>query len=69
MSGRSLRRLPILAHARHIGLSPVLTSASATSDVETWLGAMKLVVQQEALTRVDREVLEEKPGGVLSNGC
>ncbi|KAF8318232.1 hypothetical protein DL93DRAFT_2076248 [Clavulina sp. PMI_390] len=49
MSGRSLRRLPVLAHARHIGVSS--TAHAAVSDVEVWLKAMELVVDQEAAIR------------------
>jgi hypothetical protein len=49
MSGRSLRRLPVLAHARHIGVSAA--SHGAASNVEVWLRAMELVVDQEATVR------------------
>lgn len=49
MSGRSLRRLPVLAHARHIGLSA--SDGGTASDVEVWLRAMELVVDQEVAAR------------------
>ena len=42
LSGRSLRRLPVLSHARYIGM----TSGSA-SDVEVWLKAMSKCVEDE----------------------
>lgn len=63
MSGRSLRRLPVLAHARYIGTLPAtaprptsrpndalkqhFTSGRGTA-VETWLEAMERVVQAQA---------------------
>lgn len=49
MSGRSLRRLPVLAHARHIGVSA--SANGVASEVEVWLQAMGLVVEQEAAVR------------------
>lgn len=49
MSGRSLRRLPVLAHARHIGVSS--SASGAVSDAEVWLRAMELVVEQEVTAR------------------
>ncbi|KDQ20630.1 hypothetical protein BOTBODRAFT_124328 [Botryobasidium botryosum FD-172 SS1] len=42
MSGRSLRRLPVLAHARYIGASAA--GVRGASDVEVWLHAMEKVV-------------------------
>lgn len=48
MSGRSLRRLPVLAHARHIGMTPRHARAS---DVEVWLDAMNKVVAEESTGR------------------
>ncbi len=66
MSGRSLRRLPVLAHARYIGTLPApaprvasrpngvskqhFTSGRGTV-VETWLEAMERVVQAQATER------------------
>ena len=66
MSGRSLRRLPVLAHARYIGTLPTLSvrqasrpnglpkhhpKAGAGTAVETWLDAMERVVQAQATER------------------
>ena len=66
MSGRSLRRLPVLAHARYIGMLPASTaripatqgtsgrsafSSSSAITVEIWLDAMERVVQGEATER------------------
>ncbi|KAI0771888.1 P-loop containing nucleoside triphosphate hydrolase protein [Trametes elegans] len=70
MSGRSLRRLPVLAHARYIGTLPsAIPHASAGVNgltkrstppgqgpnrgaaVETWLGAMERVVENQGLER------------------
>jgi hypothetical protein len=42
MSGRFLRRLPILAHARHL-----VAKGSGRLPVASWLTAMGLVVQEE----------------------
>ncbi|KAG8865286.1 hypothetical protein FRB96_000176 [Tulasnella sp. 330] len=44
MSGRSLRRLPVLAHARHIGASAM---GGRASDISVWLDAMTKVVADE----------------------
>ncbi|KAG9014973.1 hypothetical protein FRB94_007045 [Tulasnella sp. JGI-2019a] len=44
MSGRSLRRLPVLAHARHIGASAI---GGRASDIGVWLDAMTKVVADE----------------------
>ncbi len=61
MSGRSLRRLPVLAHARYIGSMPlsaprqkqVLGGGAHTSvtDVTVWLQAMEKVVDAQAIER------------------
>ncbi|KAI0030229.1 P-loop containing nucleoside triphosphate hydrolase protein [Vararia minispora EC-137] len=57
MSGRALRRLPVLAHARYIGLAftPQASSISNVQKaggmavrVETWLGAMERVLDGHA---------------------
>lgn len=45
MSGRSLRRLPVLAHARHIGINT--TDEMHQSPVEDWIEAMQRVVEEE----------------------
>ncbi|PAV20714.1 P-loop containing nucleoside triphosphate hydrolase [Pyrrhoderma noxium] len=65
-SGRSLRRLPVLAHARYIGLMPVKTkgvskpngqtgpnsaSRSQPISVGVWLAAMQKVVDDESFNR------------------
>lgn len=52
MSGRLLRRLPVLAHARHIGMSASAGSSSSSSSggkpsMETWLEAMEKCVVEE----------------------
>lgn len=44
MSGRTLRRLPVLAHSRYIGC----TDPDNTADLEIWLDALALVVEDEA---------------------
>lgn len=51
MSGRSLRRLPVLAHARHIGVSAV-GGGRAASDISVWLDAMGKVVADERTGRL-----------------
>lgn len=50
MSGRTLRRLPVLAHARYIGMT--LTSPP----IEVWLEAMSKAVKEEGeqMELVDR---------------
>lgn len=57
MSGRALRRLPVLAHARYIGhafSAPSSTSTGAPSAsgmairVEVWLAAMERVLHNHA---------------------
>jgi hypothetical protein len=68
MSGRSLRRLPILAHARHIGVSSISHPAP---DVEVWLKAMELVVLQEAKVRGAEGAANVNGHGesLLETGC
>lgn len=67
MSGRSLRRLPVLAQARHMGMLAMLPPRTAspyrgvngqsvkakhpTTQVETWLDAMERVVDAQAVER------------------
>jgi hypothetical protein len=64
MSGRALRRLPVIAMARFIGVGNVLFSSSSTSavkgpkpvpssqtgtvQVEQWLDGMEAVVEDQA---------------------
>jgi len=64
MSGRSLRRLPVLAHARYgIGLNhanapktgKVSGEASAGTEVEVWLKAMEKVVEDQGIERARME--------------
>ena len=60
MSGRSLRRLPVLAHARYIGSLAMLHASTAVNgrsgkvggtDVSVWLEAMERVVEDQAKER------------------
>jgi pachytene checkpoint protein 2 len=54
MSGRSLRRLPVLAHARYIGTSIAMQRRNADSgvtDVSIWLEAMEKVVDAQGIER------------------
>ncbi|KAI5118553.1 hypothetical protein M0805_002933 [Coniferiporia weirii] len=60
VSGRSLRRLPVLAHARYIGLVPIARAPDATKirthrappiPIEVWLNAMQKVINDEANNR------------------
>lgn len=57
MSGRSLRRLPVLAHARYIGTLPLVRAHISSkqspggTEVETWLDAMERVVQTQAMEK------------------
>ncbi|GAA5930767.1 hypothetical protein JCM3775_003860 [Rhodotorula graminis] len=44
LSGRTLRRLPVLAHARHIAVS---FASSARPRLATWLEAMRKTVEEE----------------------
>ena len=44
MSGRSLRRLPVLAHARYIG--GLAGGVENLSDVDAWLQIMEKVVAE-----------------------
>ncbi|THV03302.1 AAA-domain-containing protein [Dendrothele bispora CBS 962.96] len=57
MSGRALRRLPVLALARYIGIGNVVSSTkinghsdqhSAKADVDAWLDGMERVVEEQA---------------------
>ena len=43
-----MRRLPVLAHARHIGVAMAGTKAS---EVEIWLNAMEKVAKEESGSR------------------
>jgi len=53
MSGRTLRRLPVLAHARHIGLhaqgggGKKKKGGSRMPKMEVWLEAMEKCVEEE----------------------
>jgi hypothetical protein len=49
MSGRTLRRLPVLAHARHISLSAMPDVGGKATRLETWIGAMEKVVDEERI--------------------
>jgi len=49
MSGRSLRRLPVLAHARYIGASAL---GGRATDIEVWLAAMTKVVEEQQTGRL-----------------
>ncbi|KZT26942.1 P-loop containing nucleoside triphosphate hydrolase protein [Neolentinus lepideus HHB14362 ss-1] len=65
MSGRALRRLPVLAHARYIGIGISTASVAApntinghakksrggSTDVELWLDSMEKVVDSHALEK------------------
>lgn len=57
MSGRALRRLPVLAHARYIGFIPTAKSKSGSKGqgssvpVEAWLKAMQKVIADESASR------------------
>jgi pachytene checkpoint protein 2 len=67
MSGRSLRRLPVLAHARYgIGLNHISTSKAKQvngvngvqphgTEIEQWLCAMEKVVDDQGLERAKME--------------
>ncbi|KAJ6539136.1 P-loop containing nucleoside triphosphate hydrolase protein [Mycena capillaripes] len=60
MSGRALRRLPVLALARYIGIGPLTLPSNATptvngarktntgADVDVWLEGMEKVVKEQA---------------------
>ncbi|GAA5940440.1 hypothetical protein JCM1841_003051 [Sporobolomyces salmonicolor] len=54
MSGRTLRRLPVLAHARHIGV----TYGTRRPRMEVWLDAMRKCVEEEGreLEKVEGKV-------------
>ncbi|KAI0346929.1 P-loop containing nucleoside triphosphate hydrolase protein [Trametopsis cervina] len=59
MSGRSLRRLPVLAHARYVGTMPHLgplrsenterKARKGATDIQLWLDAMENVVDAQAI--------------------
>lgn len=61
MSGRSLRRLPVLAHAHYIGSMPLSAQRqkhglgggahTSVTDVTVWLQAMEKVVDAQAIER------------------
>lgn len=61
MSGRSLRRLPVLGHARYIGTMPFSTvqrgdhgcgkGGRVAIDITVWLDAMEKVVDGQAVER------------------
>lgn len=64
MSGRALRRLPVLALARYIGSGNIISSGpsemngsagggaiSSHADVDTWLSGMESVVLEQAKQR------------------
>lgn len=54
MSGRSLRRLPVLAHARYgIGLNA--HASQSGTEVEAWLDAMERVVLEQGVERARME--------------
>ncbi len=60
MSGRTLRRLPVLAHARYVGASIIDEvdlvdgeDSVPTSEVEDWIEAIERVVADEH-TQMDR---------------
>ncbi|KAI5451283.1 hypothetical protein NCC49_001879 [Naganishia albida] len=57
MSGRTLRRLPVLAHARYIGINT--TDDMHESPVEDWIDAMERVVNDEG---TQMRYLEETVG-------
>lgn len=56
LSGRTLRRLPVLAHARHLSLA----YAGARPRLEKWLDAMRLCVEEEGR---EMEKVEGGEGG------
>ncbi len=53
MSGRALRRLPVLALARYIGIGQISSSnpdgRNTGADVEIWLQGMETVVQEKVI--------------------
>lgn len=53
MSGRALRRLPVLALARYIGIGQISLinpdGRNTGANVEIWLQGMERVVQEKAL--------------------
>jgi hypothetical protein len=53
MSGRALRRLPVLALARYIGTGNIHSTVTANgankgADVDVWLEGMEKVVREQA---------------------
>lgn len=73
MSGRSLRRLPVLAHARYIGMSALTPGyESVGSDVDVWLAAMKKAVDEEVVSRSTNPgsaLPGAQKGRLLEKGC
>lgn len=59
MSGRALRRLPVLALARYLGMGSItpfqgdVTNglAAGAADIDTWLDDMDQVIQEQARER------------------
>lgn len=47
MSGRTLRRLPVLAHARYVAAHMVPEVGAKATRLATWLRAMERVVEEE----------------------
>lgn len=54
MSGRTLRRLPMLAHARHLGMGARL---GTRVKVDRWLAAMATTIEEEAV-QLDHMVVD-----------
>jgi pachytene checkpoint protein 2 len=64
MSGRSLRRLPVLAHAQYgaevhhfhwTKEGEIDDGTSSGADIELWLDAMEKVVEDQGIERVRME--------------
>lgn len=55
MSGRTLRRLPVLSHARHLGMTSTST-ASIPVKMWKWLKAMEKCVLEEGeqMEKIDK---------------
>jgi len=59
MSGRALRRLPVLALARYLGMGSITSCqgdvtnglAAGAADIDTWLNDMDQVIQEQARER------------------
>lgn len=47
MSGRTLRRLPVLAHARYISINTLPEVGNKATKLASWIGAMEKVVRDE----------------------